>query len=207
MFLGAFQEGGDFRDEGITGIRRFLEKVWALGHEVAPQIPGTPGSRPGSVASPLTPAVAQKLHQTIRKVTADTESLDYNTAISAMMEYVNLLRETGGGRREAVEPLVIMLAPYAPHLAEELWERLGHEASVFEARWPSYDERIATAEDVTLVVQVNGKVRSRLTVHRGLSEREVVELALRDEAARKFVDGKTVRKVVFVPDRLVNLVV
>ncbi|MGH2610680.1 MAG: class I tRNA ligase family protein, partial [Tepidiformaceae bacterium] len=183
------------------GIRRFLDKVWVLGHEAAASAALAPGASPGG------PAVAQKLHQTVKKVTADTESLDYNTAISAMMEYVNLLRETGGVRREAVEPLVILLAPYAPHLAEELWERLGHETSVFEARWPSYDEAIATAEQVTVVVQVNGKVRSRLTVHRGLSERDVVELALRDEATRKFVDGKTVRKVVFVPDRLVNLVV
>ncbi|MGH2610095.1 MAG: class I tRNA ligase family protein, partial [Tepidiformaceae bacterium] len=136
MFLGAFQEGGDFRDEGITGIRRFLDKVWVLGHQAAASAALTPGASPGS------PAVAPKLHQTVKKVTADTESLDYNTAISAMMEYVNLLRETGGVRREAVEPLVILLAPYAPHLAEELWERLGHETSVFEARWPSYDEAI-----------------------------------------------------------------
>jgi leucyl-tRNA synthetase len=222
MFLGPFQEGGDFRDEGITGIRRFLEKVWVLGHEAAPGgelAPGTPGSRPGSVSpgSPglgepgltpgASPAITQKLHQTIKKVTADTESLDYNTAIAAMMEYVNALRETGGGSRETVEPLIVLLAPYAPHLAEELWERLGNRTSVFEARWPAYDERLATAEEVTVVVQVNGKVRSRLTVHRGLPEREVVALALRDETARKFVDGKTVRKVVFVPDRLVNLVV
>jgi len=197
MFLGPFQEGGDFRAEGITGIRRFLEKVWVLAHEAAGLTPGSPGS----------PAITQKLHQTIKKVTADTESLDYNTAIAAMMEYVNAVRETGGGSRETVEPLIVLLAPYAPHLAEELWERFGHQTSVFEARWPGYDEKIATADDVTVVVQVNGKVRSRLTVHRGLPEREVVALALRDETARKFVDGKTVRKVVFVPDRLVNLVV
>ena len=197
MFLGPFQEGGDFRAEGITGIRRFLEKVWVLAHEAAGLTPGSPGS----------PAITQKLHQTIKKVTADTESLDYNTAIAAMMEYVNAVRETGGGSRETVEPLIVLLAPYAPHLAEELWERFGHQTSVFEAQWPGYDEKIATADDVTVVVQVNGKVRSRLTVHRGLPEREVVALALRDETARKFVDGKTVRKVVFVPDRLVNLVV
>ncbi len=209
MFLGAFQQGGDFRDEGITGIRRFLEKVWTLVHEAA-----APGSRPGSVQAPLTPGaspgspgIPQKLHQTIKKVTADTESLDYNTAIAAMMEYVNALREAGGGRREALEPLIVMLAPYAPHIAEELWERFGHPTSVFEARWPGYDERVATADDVTVVVQVNGKVRGRLDVRRGLSEREVVELALRDETVRKFVDGKPVRKVVYVADRLVNLVV
>ncbi len=198
MFLGPFQVGGDFRDTGIVGIRRFLDRVWALGHEAA-------GSRPE--AGRLAPAVERKLHQTIRKVTADTESLDYNTAISAMMEYVNTLREAGSGTRNAVEPLVIMLAPYAPYMAEELWERLGHTTTVFSARWPAFDERLAAAEEVVVVVQVNGKVRGRLTVRRGLSETEAVALALADQAVRKFVDGKPVKKVVYVPDRLVNLVV
>jgi leucyl-tRNA synthetase len=196
MFLGPFQEGGDFRDEGITGIRRFLDKVWALAHEAGDAAP-----------APLPADVERKLHQTIRKVTADTERLDYNTAIAALMEYVNLVRERGAATRAAVEPLLVMLAPYAPHLAEELWERLGHAHSIFTARWPDYDERLATASEVEIVVQVNGKVRGRLTVGRGASEAEVVERALRDEGVKKFVDGKPVRKTVYVQDRLLNLVV
>src|SRR5205823_4125741 len=199
MFLGPFQEGGDFRDEGITGVRRFLEKVWQLAHEAA--------LTPGSAGPGLPPAVARKLHQTIRKVTADTESLDYNTAIAAMMEYLNTVREAGGGRRDAVEPLVVMLAPYAPHLAEELWGVLGHDRSIFEASWPGYDERLATAGDVEVVVQVNGKVRGRVTVSPGATEAQVVALALADESVKKFVDGKPVRKTVYVQDRLLNLVV
>src|SRR5207248_11106103 len=97
MFLGPFQEGGDFREEGITGIRRFLDKVWQLAHEAAAPEPLTPGASPGGPGAGLPPAVARKLHQTIRKVTADTESLDYNTAIAAMMEYLNTVRESGGG--------------------------------------------------------------------------------------------------------------
>jgi leucyl-tRNA synthetase len=196
MFLGPFQEGGDFRDEGITGIRRFLDKVWALAHEAGDAAP-----------APLPADVERKLHQTIRKVTADTERLDYNTAIAALMEYVNLVRERGAATRAAVEPLLVMLAPYAPHLAEELWARLGHADSIFTASWPDYDERLATAGEVEIVVQVNGKVRGRLTVGRGASEAEVVERALRDEGVKKFVDGKQVRKTVYVPDRLLNLVV
>src|SRR5207247_10567664 len=160
MFLGPFQEGGDFRDEGITGIRRFLDKVWQLAHEARGRAP----------SSALPPAVARKLHQTIRKVTTDTEGLDYNTAIAAMMEYVNLVREQGEGTRDAVEPLLVMLAPYAPHFAEELWAALGHEQSVVSASWPSYDERLAAAGDVEIVVQVNGKVRGRLTISRGAPE-------------------------------------
>jgi leucyl-tRNA synthetase len=204
MFLGPFQEGGDFRETGIVGIRRFLEKVWTTAHEAARLTPGTPGSRPGSV---LPPEVARKLHQTIQKVTADTEGLDYNTAIAAMMEYVNLVREQGAGSRQAVEPLLIMLASYAPHVAEELWSSLGHERSIFTATWPAFDERLAAAGDVEVVVQVNGKVRGRVTVSRGASEAEVVARAMQDESVRKFVDGKPVRKTVYVQDRLVNFVV
>ena len=199
MFLGPFQEGGDFRETGIVGIRRFLDKVWTTAHE-ATGLP--PDASPG-----LPPDVARKLHQTIKKVTADTESLDYNTAIAAMMEYVNLLREQGAGSRQAVEPLLIMLAPYAPHLTEELWAALGHDRSIFRASWPSYDATLAAAGDVEVVVQVNGKVRGRVTVSRGATEAQVVALALKDESVRKFVDGKPVRKTVYVQDRLLNLVV
>jgi leucyl-tRNA synthetase len=192
MFLGPFQEGGDFRDTGIVGIRRFLERVWTLAHDAG---------------SKVTPAAEQKLHRTIRKVTADTEALQYNTAISAMMEYVNELREQGAGSRELVEPLVLMLAPYAPHIAEEMWEVLGHRETVFQARWPSHDEKLASAGDVEIAVQVNGKLRSRLTVPRGMAEKDVVDRALADDAVKKFVDGQKVKKVIFVQDRLINLVV
>jgi len=192
MFLGPFQDGGDFRDEGIVGIRRFLEKVWALVHER--------GTKSSALAE-------QKLHRTIRKVTADTEALQYNTAIAAMMEYVNELREQGAGSSELLEPLVIMLAPYAPHIAEELWEVLGNKESALQARWPSYDERLASAGDVEIAVQVNGKLRSRLTVPRGMAEKDVLARVLADEAVKKFVDGQKVKKVIFVQDRLVNLVV
>ncbi|HEY3231447.1 MAG TPA: class I tRNA ligase family protein, partial [Roseiflexaceae bacterium] len=191
------QDGGDFRDSGIVGQRRFLEKVWALVHEAAAK--GGEGTAPA--------AVAQKLHRTIRKVGADTEALQYNTAIAAMMEYVNELREQGAGSRELLEPLVIMLAPYAPHIAEELWERLGHKESVFQARWPAYDERLASAGDVEIAVQVNGKLRSRIVLPRGMPEQEVLKVVLSDAAVKKFVDGQPLKKVIYVQDRLVNLVV
>ena len=198
MFLGPFQEGGDFRETGIVGIRRFLDKVWVLVHEAV-----SPGLRPGSAQL----EVERKLHQTIRKVGADTESLNYNTAIAAMMEYVNQLREAGGGTREGLTPLIIMVAPYAPHFAEELWSLLGHDTSVFAARWPAHDERLATAGDVEIAVQVNGRLRSRLTVPRGMPQDDVVARVLADEAVKKFVNGHTVKKVIYVQDRLVNLVV
>jgi leucyl-tRNA synthetase len=199
MFLGPFQEGGDFRDEGITGIRRFLEKVWVLTRDAA--------SAP-DMGDGLPTPIARKLHQTIAKVTLDTETLNYNTAIAAMMEYVNALRSAECAVRSAVEPLVVMLAPYAPHLAEELWERFGHTGrSVFDERWPTHDPQLAVAGEVEIAVQVNGKLRGRLVVPRGASQQDVVAQALAEEGVKKFVDGNAIRKVVFVPDRLVNLVV
>ena len=197
MFLGPFQEGGDFRDEGITGIRRFLEKVWILAHEAVT----TPDA-------PVLPEVLTKLHQTIRKVTADTETLNYNTAIAAMMEYVNLVREKAAASKATMRRLILLLAPYAPHFSEELWALLGGtERSVFDVRWPEYDESFLVGGSVEIAVQVNGKLRGRLTLARGASEEQVVALAMSEPGVSKFVDGNKVRKVVFVPDRLVNLVV
>jgi leucyl-tRNA synthetase len=194
MFLGPFQEGGDFRDEGIVGIRRFLERLWAMAYQT-------------SETASVTAQATSKLHQTIRKVSSDTESLQYNTAIAAMMEYVNVLKEQDAARKDQLTPLIVMLAPYAPHIAEELWEALGGKGSVFEQCWPTFDERLASAGDVEIAVQVNGKLRSRLTVRRGLPENEVVELALADESVKKYVDGKKVKKVVYIQDRLLNLLV
>jgi leucyl-tRNA synthetase len=123
------------------------------------------------------------------------------------MEYVNVMRDSGHGTRDSVEPLIVMLAPYAPHIAEELWEVMGHKTTVFQATWPSYDERLASAGDVEIAVQVNGKLRSRLVVPRGMAEKDVLARVLADEAVKKFVDGNKVKKVIYVQDRLVNLVV
>ncbi|MBC7791893.1 MAG: leucine--tRNA ligase [Anaerolineae bacterium] len=193
MFLGPFEEGGDFREGGISGVKRFLDRLWKTASEV--DSTGEPDR-----------GVMRKLHQTIRKVGDDTRVLGYNTAIAAMMEYMNVLR--AGERishRAEVEPLLILVAPYAPHIAEELWERFGHAESVFEARWPNFDPVLAAEETLELVVQVNGKVRGRLIVPRDVSQEEVVQLALADQAVAKFVSSQP-KRVIFVPGRLLNLV-
>src|SRR5207245_4971997 len=127
-----------------------------------------------------------------------TEGLDCNTASAAVMEHVNRVREQGAGTRDAVEPLLVMLAPYAPHFAEELWAALGHEQSVVSASWPSYDERLAAAGDVEIVVQVEGKGRGRLTISRGGTEAQVGEQAREDESVGKVVDGGPVRSAIHV---------
>src|ERR1051325_882965 len=124
-----------------------------------------------------------------------------------MRESLNTVRDEQVTARDAIEPLIVMVAPYAPHLAEELWALFGHERSIFTAAWPAVDERLAAAGDVEVVVQVNGKVRGGVTVGRGASQAAVVALAMQDESVRKFVDGKQLRKTGYVQDRLLNLVV
>ncbi len=197
MFLGPYQEGGDFRDEGIAGPRRFLDKIWSV----------VGGARPAG-SGDLPPAAVRKLHQTIRKVTEDMAELRYNTAISALMEYLNVLRagEADHWPSDLIEPLLILLAPLAPHFTEECWERMGHKQSIFDAKWPAFDAERAKADEVELVIQVNGKVRGRITVPRGTKEKVAVDLALADATVRKFVDGSPLKKAIYVEDRLVNLV-
>ncbi len=206
MFLGPFEEGGDFRDAGISGPRRFLDRVW----DYVGQAAGGPAG-PGASAAPAEPIVARealvKYHQTVKKVTGDLESLNYNTAIAAMMELLNTLREHEAVSLGVAEGLVVMLAPFAPHFAEECWERLGHTTSVMDAAWPGWDEQFLVQDRVEVVVQVNGKTRSRVTVPAGADEEAVGRAALADEATRRFLDGKTVRKRIYVPGRLINLVV
>ncbi|MGQ0714758.1 MAG: leucine--tRNA ligase [Gemmatimonadaceae bacterium] len=194
MFLGPFEEGGDFRDGGISGVKRFLDRLWAS--VVDRREDGAPD-----------PGVMRKLHQTIRKVTDDIPRLGYNTAIPAMMQYMNTLR---AGERRAhraeVEPLVKLVSPFAPHIAEELWERLGHDDGIFDSGWPSYDAALAAEDTIELVVQVNGKVRGRLHVPPDITKVDVLAAALADEGVKKFVTGQP-KKVVFVPGRLLNVVV
>jgi leucyl-tRNA synthetase len=206
MFLGPYQEGGDFRDEGISGIRRFLDKVWGL----------VEGARPATGRG-LPQDAVRKLHQTVRGVGGDLEELRYNTAISKLMEYVTLLRKgqegqdgqavQGGISEDLVRPLVIMLEPFATHLCEECWERLGSDTSVFEASWPVYDSELAKEDLIELVIQVNGKVRGRLQVTAGIPEEEAIEQALAQESVQRFVSGSSIRKTIYVPNRLVNIVI
>lgn len=194
MFLGPYEEGGDFRDAGISGVRRFLDRLW-LAAELA-TTEGAPDQ-----------GVLRKLHQTIAKVTNDVPRLSYNTAIAAMMEYMNVLRK--GERtphRDEVVPVIQLVAPFAPHIAEELWERAGHSASVFDSGWPTFDADLAREDEVQLAVQVNGKLRGTLTVARDITQEAALELALADPSIAKHVTG-TIRKVIFVPGRLLNIVV
>ncbi|HEX9562674.1 MAG TPA: leucine--tRNA ligase [Gemmatimonadaceae bacterium] len=194
MFLGPFQEGGDFRDAGISGVRSFLNRLWLAVEDARDD--GVPDEE-----------VMGKLHRTIRKVGEDTQRLGYNTAIAAMMEYMNALRKSDRvPHRAEVEPLVQLVAPYAPHIAEELWERLGHGRSVMDGGWPAFDEALAREDTVELAIQVNGKLRGTIHLPRDVDQQAALDRALAEPQIAKFVTG-TPRKVVFVPGRLLNLVV
>jgi leucyl-tRNA synthetase len=148
-----------------------------------------------------------KLHQMIKKVTRDTEMLQYNTAIAAMMELLNTLRDSSVADRFSAESFVRLLAPYAPHLGEELWVALGNEPSVFDAGWPEFDPALTVEASVEIAVQVNGKLRDTVQVARGSKQEQVQAAALASERVDAHVKGKEVRKVFFVPDRLINFVV
>ncbi len=193
MFLGPYEDGGDFRDQGISGVKRFLDRLWVTVRDAATE--GTAEA-----------AVMRQLHRTIKKVGEDTAVLAYNTAIAAMMEYMNHLRR--GDRvphRDEVLPLVPLVAPFAPHLAEECWEALGHTTSVFDSGWPSYDPAMLVDDEVDLVVQVNGKMRGKVRIAADATQEMALAAALADAQIARFVTGPIV-KVIFVPKRLINVV-
>jgi leucyl-tRNA synthetase len=200
MFLGPFPEGGDYRDEGIQGPYGFLHRLFDT---VVSAVAYDDGA-----AAP-DPAVEQKLHKTIKQVSEQIPNLQYNTAIAAMMEYLNAVR--AGGRkavRAEVEPLAVLIAPFAPHLAEELWERTGHDGSLFDGpNWPSFDANKAAEETVKIAIQVNGKLRGTAEAPAGASQEEVETLARAQENVTRHLEGLTVHRVVFVPNRLLNFVV
>jgi leucyl-tRNA synthetase len=206
MFLGPFLEGGDFRDEGIAGPRRFLEKVWNLVGEALATRDSRLETDP-RLATRDSRLVTIKYNQTVKRVTEGMEQLHYNTSIAALMEFVNTLKAESCTSREMVEGLILMLAPFAPHFAEESWERMGHEGSIFDASWPQWDEALVVEDQVQVVIQVSGKTRGRVSVPRDAEQGAVVAAAQEDAAVRRFTEGKEVRKVVYVPNRLLNLVV
>jgi leucyl-tRNA synthetase len=200
LFMGPADQDMEWSDSGIEGISRFLRRLWRVVHEVAEGAPtGDPGDGP----------LVRKAHETIAKVSDDVlRRFQFHTPISAVMELLNDLAAapTDQGARFAAETAVSLIQPYAPHIAEELWQLLGHE-KLWEAQWPVADERYLEQTTFELVVQVNGKLRDRFDVSIDLSEEELVQLALASPKVQAQLDGKEIRKTIVVPRKLVNLVV
>ena len=200
LFMGPADQAMEWTDTGIDGIERFLKRLWRIVHEVIERCPpGDPG----------TGVLARKTHETIARVTDDIgRRFSFNTPIAALMELLNELspRPDDPAARFAAETAVSLIQPYAPHIAEELWTKLGHER-LWEQPWPVHDPAMLVRDTFELVVQVNGKVRDRMQVSAELSEDELVERAKASPRVQAHVDGKTVRKAIVVPRKLVNLVV
>ncbi len=201
MFMGPLEAMKPWNTRGVEGITRFLDRVWRL------VVDDAGGPSPALDHGPPPPELERLLHQTVRKVTEDIEGLRFNTAISQLMVLVNALTPLERRPRAVIEPLVLILSPFAPHLGEELWRRLGHPESLAHAEWPAWDPARVVEDSVTIAVQVNGKLRATLELPRDVAEAEVTRVALADERVRRHLDGADVRKAIFVPNKLLNLVV
>ncbi|MDA8017015.1 MAG: leucine--tRNA ligase [Thermoanaerobaculia bacterium] len=206
LFMGPFEATKPWQMEGVEGIYRFLGRAWRL---VVDERTGELAEKVVDDGPEHHPELRKALHQTIAKVHDDTEGLRFNTAISQMMVFVNEATAADAVPRQILQTFVRVLSPYAPHLAEELWQRLGADSAglVVEQPWPEHDAQIAAEETITVVVQVNGKLRDRLEVAPGTARDELEQRALASEAAQRFLEGATPRKVIVVPDRLVNIVI
>jgi leucyl-tRNA synthetase len=209
MFFARWEQGGPWDSQGIKGPQRFLEDVWNLvveGNEPVGQGQG-PSEEEGR-------ALRRKTHQTIRRVSEDLKSFSFNTAVAALMELRNTLQTAkktalygSDAWDEGIGALLLLLCPIAPHIAEELWGRLGKPYSIHQQSWPTWDEAIAAEEMLTLVVQINGRLRDRLQVPVDITEEEARELALARENVRRHMGDKEPRKVIYVSGKLVNIVV
>ena len=206
MFIGPWELGGSWSSTGIEGIYRFISRVWSIVLESEPQ-DGTPSTQ--QVAD-----LRRMTHQTLEAVTSDYHAFKFNTALAALMKFSNYLMkardtEVCGSEAwdEAIEYLVLMMAPMMPHVTEELWERIGGTYSVHTQAWPTFDETLAADEVITLIVQVNGRVRGRVEVSAEITEDEAREIALAHQNVQQHIAGKEIRQLVYVPGRLVNIVV
>ncbi|TDL76430.1 leucine--tRNA ligase [Peribacillus frigoritolerans] len=199
MFMGPLEASIAWSEKGLDGARRFLDRVWRLFIE-------DNGALSPKVTDDMSDSLERVYHQTVKKVTEDYEGLRFNTAISQLMVFINEAYKATVLPKVYVEGFVKLLSPVAPHLAEELWEKLGHEGTISYETWPAYDEGKLVEDEVEIVVQVNGKLKAKLHVPKDATREEMQEIALSDAAVKEQVDGKTVRKIIAVPGKLVNIV-
>jgi leucyl-tRNA synthetase len=196
--MGPYVEGGDWSDKGIVGIDRFANRVWRI-------IKNFSDTRQEQCSNK---DLLHIMHSTIKNVIEDTADFKFNTAISRILEYVNALYKAEEHiARDNLDTLALLLAPFAPHLGEELWAMLGHKPSIFQQKHPEYDDQYLEEATVEIVVQINGKVRDSFTIAANSSKEELQETALSREKVQNYVDGKQVVKTIVIPDRLVNIVI
>jgi leucyl-tRNA synthetase len=192
--MGPLQVSKPWSTHGLIGVHRFLDRIWRIADR-------------DLVDDDPPEALVRLLHKTLKKVGTDTENLDFNTAIAQMMIFMNELYKEENLYRKLWEPFVLILAPYAPHLAEELWEEMGNRPSVSGAPYPVWDEALTKDDEVTVVFQVNGKVRAREEFPANTADDVLKKAALENERVKEYTAGKTIAKTVVVPGKLVNIVV
>jgi leucyl-tRNA synthetase len=200
MFMGPLEMVKPWKTKGLGGISRFLGRTWRLVVNESKEVTKMTNDDPSEEEKKI-------VHGTIKKVTRDLEELKFHTAISALMVFVNDIMKLESCSRKSIETFILLVAPFAPHLAEELWRRLGHENTLAYEAWPSYDEKYLIESEVEVAIQVLGKIRSRIMISKGVPEGILKEKALMDDTIKKWVEGKKIRKVIVVPDRLVNIIV
>jgi leucyl-tRNA synthetase len=193
MFLGPVEQSKPWDTKGIEGVHRFLKKLWRLFETT---ITGT-----------STPEELKVLHKTIKKIEDDTERFSFNTAVSTFMICVNELTDIKCNKKEILEQLLILLTPYAPHISEELWSQLGNTRSILDATYPKFEEKYVTESSKEYPVSVNGKVRTNITISLDATQEQVEQIVLADETIQKWLEGKPVKKVIYVKGRMINVVV
>jgi len=208
MFLAPWEQGGEWDDSGISGMSRWMNRVWNLVLEPYGL------SAESSLDENACRDLKRFTHQTIKKVTQQMERFRFNTMVASLMEFTNYLtkvKENGqvaeSDWKESLDTLLLLLAPAAPHLTEELWQQTGHEYSVHNQSWPQWDEELAKEDEITLIVQVNGKLRDRITVGASIAEDEAKQVAFERERVKTYLADKQVVNTVYVPGKLVNIVV
>jgi len=199
MFMGPLDADAAWSTNGLDGSRRFLDRVWRL-------LINEDDTLSEKIVDRDEPALNRVYHETIKKVGQDFDNLHFNTAISQMMVFVNEAYKVDILPREYMEGFIKVLSPIAPHLSEELWSRLGHSTSISHEQWPSYDESFLVDDEVEVVIQVMGRVRSKVSVAKDISKDELEQLAINDAKIQEWIEGKTIRKVIVVPGKLVNIV-
>jgi leucyl-tRNA synthetase len=200
MFMGPLEASIAWSTKGLDGARRFLDRVWRL-------FVTEDGQLNPKIVDEESPVLERIYHQTVKKVTEDYEALRFNTAISQLMVFINEAYKADVLPKAYMEGFVKLLAPVCPHIGEELWQKLGHEDTITYEPWPEYDESKLVEDEVEIVVQINGKVRAKLLMPKDATKEQMEQQALEDEKIKEHIDGKTVRKVITVPGKLVNIVV
>jgi leucyl-tRNA synthetase len=203
MFMGPFNQSVAWSTESIIGSRRFIEKVWRIKAKVTDV--GIPQG--GSPTSVTNFSISKLLNKTIKKVSEDIEEMHFNTAISSLMILATEMEKGESVDREDYEKFLQILSPFAPHVAEEIWSNLGHKNYIHLSDWPKWDKNLIKDEEIKIVIQVNGKVRAEMTISPDLEEEEIKKQAINNETIIKHITGKEIKKVIYVKNKLINIVV